>query len=131
MPQLSPYISYKTDEKGNGYLEIALRGFPMLRMSALNKGTAFTREERAAFSLEGLLPPRVTTLDDQVRRVYQGYLKLDTTGLRLQCEHVIQVGNQLVNVHGPGRRRRTDPRGSTPRLPPPVPASSRSPSESP
>ena len=77
MPQLSPYITYKTDDRGNGYLEVALRGFPMLRMSALNKSTAFTREERAAFSLEGLLPPRVTSLEDQARRLYQQYMKLD------------------------------------------------------
>ena len=77
MPQLSPYITYKTDDRDHPYLEVALRGFPMLRMSALNKGTAFTREERAAFSLEGLLPPRVTTLDDQVRRIYQGYMRLE------------------------------------------------------
>ena len=96
MPQLSPYISYKTDEKGNGYLEIALRGFPMLRMSALNKGTAFTREERAAFSLEGLLPPRVTTLDDQVRRVYQGYLKLDDDIEKYQYLRACQERSEVI-----------------------------------
>jgi malate dehydrogenase (oxaloacetate-decarboxylating) len=96
MPQLSPYISYKTDERGNGYLEIALRGFPMLRMSALNKGTAFTREERAAFSLEGLLPPRVTTLDDQVRRVYQGYLKLDDDIEKYQYLRACQERSEVI-----------------------------------
>ena len=36
-----------------------------------NKGTAFTREERAAFGLEGLLPDAVSTLEQQVRRVYR------------------------------------------------------------
>ncbi|MGD8557122.1 MAG: NAD-dependent malic enzyme [Chromatiales bacterium] len=96
MQQLSPYISYKTDERGNGYLEIALRGFPMLRMSALNKGTAFTREERAAFSLEGLLPPRVTTLDDQVRRVYQGYLKLDDDIEKYQYLRACQERSEVI-----------------------------------
>ncbi|MEJ2307847.1 MAG: NAD-dependent malic enzyme [Gammaproteobacteria bacterium] len=96
MPQLSPYITYQTDEEGQGYLEVALRGFPMLRMSALNKGTAFTREERAAFSLEGLLPPRVTTLDDQVRRVYQGYLKLDDDIDRYQYLRACQERSEVV-----------------------------------
>ena len=96
MPQLSPYIAFRTDERGNGYLEVALRGFPMLRMSALNKGTAFTREERAAFSLEGLLPPRVTTLDDQVRRVYQGYLKLDDDIEKYQYLRACQERSEVI-----------------------------------
>ena len=96
MPQLSPYIAFRTDDRGNGYLEVALRGFPMLRMSALNKGTAFTREERAAFSLEGLLPPRVTTLDDQVRRVYQGYLKLDDDIEKYQYLRACQERSEVI-----------------------------------
>ena len=40
----------------------------MLANSLLNKGTAFTEEERDALHLRGLLPPRVFTMDDQVGR---------------------------------------------------------------
>jgi malic enzyme len=36
-----------------------------------NKGSAFTREERQAFGLEGLLPSAVNTLEQQARRVYE------------------------------------------------------------
>ena len=49
------------------------RGRALLRDPRLNQGTAFTREARAALGLEGLLPPTVLTLEDQVRRSYEQY----------------------------------------------------------
>jgi malate dehydrogenase (oxaloacetate-decarboxylating) len=39
----------------------------------LNRGTAFTAEERSALGLEGLLPRAVSTLEDQARRSYEQY----------------------------------------------------------
>jgi hypothetical protein len=39
------------------------RGLDLLQDPRLNKGTAFTTEERAALGLEGLLPPRVFTIE--------------------------------------------------------------------
>ena len=39
----------------------------------LNKGTAFTYEERTRWQLHGLLPTRVETLEDQVARAYQAF----------------------------------------------------------
>ena len=39
----------------------------------LNKGTAFTAEERRAFHIEGRLPPRIETLEEQVERQYEQY----------------------------------------------------------
>lgn len=44
------------------------RGAALLTDPLLNKGTAFTERERDALGLRGLLPPRVFTLDEQVRR---------------------------------------------------------------
>jgi malate dehydrogenase (oxaloacetate-decarboxylating) len=41
----------------------------------LNKGTAFTYDERTRFDLHGLLPLQVETLDDQVTRAYQAYVR--------------------------------------------------------
>jgi malate dehydrogenase (oxaloacetate-decarboxylating) len=45
-----------------------LYGFTLLNHPRLNKGTAFTEEERDAFDLHGLLPPHVGTLEEQIRR---------------------------------------------------------------
>ena len=66
MARISPYYTYKHDSDGNGYLEVCLRGVALLRMSATNKGTAFTEKERRALGLEGALPPHVTTLEPHV-----------------------------------------------------------------
>ena len=46
------------------------RGWALLRHPMYSKGSAFTREERRALGLEGLLPDHVTTLDEQARRAY-------------------------------------------------------------
>ena len=39
----------------------------------LNKGTAFTEQERHLLLLEGLLPPHYETLDEQVVRCYEAF----------------------------------------------------------
>ena len=48
-------------------------GAALLREPTLNKGTAFTEEERRALGLEGLLPPHVGSLDTQVIRVMENF----------------------------------------------------------
>jgi malate dehydrogenase (oxaloacetate-decarboxylating) len=45
-----------------------LAGYRLLNDHLLNKGTAFTDDERTEFELHGLLPPTVATLDQQVGR---------------------------------------------------------------
>lgn len=71
--QLSKYFDYKTDKKGNTYLEVYLRGMSLLRISATNKGTAFSEKERIDLGLDGLLPPNVVDLKHQVERLYRSY----------------------------------------------------------
>lgn len=57
-----------------------LKGKEVLSNPFLNKGTAFTKEEREDLGLDGLLPPQVLTLDEQVKRVYEQY-SMRTTDL--------------------------------------------------
>ncbi len=45
-----------------------LTGYDLLNDPRLNKGTAFTDEERTLFALHGLLPPHVFTLEGQIAR---------------------------------------------------------------
>ena len=61
----------------NGERGIPLpRGVDILRDPLLNKGSAFTREERKALGLEGLLPPEVTTQEQQLTRFMESLRRL-------------------------------------------------------
>jgi malate dehydrogenase (oxaloacetate-decarboxylating) len=51
----------------------AQRGRALLENPLLNRGTAFTEEERRDLGLAGLLPPRVETLEEQVVRAYSAF----------------------------------------------------------
>src|SRR5690349_18899980 len=53
------------------------RGLDLLDTPSLNKGTAFTTEERTQFGLHGLLPPHIETLDEQAVRAYAAYQRKD------------------------------------------------------
>ena len=53
--------------------EASLSGAVIIDTPTLNKGTAFTEEERRRLGLQGLLPPHVETLDEQVVRAYEAY----------------------------------------------------------
>jgi malate dehydrogenase (oxaloacetate-decarboxylating)(NADP+) len=48
-------------------------GVALLHEPALNKGTAFTEEERDRLGLRGLLPPRVLARDQQLQKVLESF----------------------------------------------------------
>ena len=61
-----PLVDHETGER---YLPVTKRGYALLHDAFLNKGAAFTRDERRAFGLRGLLPDHIPTLQEQLVRV--------------------------------------------------------------
>lgn len=72
------------------------RGAMLLGIPALNKGTAFTDEERTEYGLHGLLPPHVETLEEQVDRAYEAYRVYDTDLGRHICLRALQDNNEVL-----------------------------------
>jgi malate dehydrogenase (oxaloacetate-decarboxylating)(NADP+) len=54
------------------------RGVELLHDPLLNKGTAFSEDERNALGLRGLLPPRVATQDQQLVRVLENFRRKES-----------------------------------------------------
>lgn len=63
---------------GEEWVETNLTGKLLLNTTQLNKGTAFTEEERRTFKLLGKLPLRVETIEEQVTRAYKQLQSFDT-----------------------------------------------------
>ncbi len=74
IPQLAPIADRR--QKSERSCETRARGLDVLNSPQLNKGTAFTADERDALGLNGLLPSDIGTLESQVRRAYIQYDRL-------------------------------------------------------
>ncbi len=61
-----------------------------------NKGTAFTPEERVDLGLDGLLPPQVNTMDQQLARVYGGFRREPTPIAKYQYLRALQERNEIL-----------------------------------
>src|SRR5258708_16310219 len=73
------------------------RGTDLLNTPLLNKGTAFTKEERTKFGLRGLLPPHVETLDEQVVRAYEAFQRKDNDLERHIYLRALQDTNEVLS----------------------------------
>jgi malate dehydrogenase (oxaloacetate-decarboxylating) len=76
-------------------VSITKRGYDVIRDPLMNKGTAFTPEEREALGLHGLLPAQVNSIEVQVQRVVRSLNNLDSP-----LEKYLRLGTlQNVNEH--------------------------------
>src|SRR5688572_13590620 len=68
---------YRVERRADGgsHVLVSCRGPQLLSHCMYNKSTAFTREERKTFSLEGLLPDAVSTMEMQAHRVYDNIVR--------------------------------------------------------
>jgi malate dehydrogenase (oxaloacetate-decarboxylating) len=73
-----------------------LTGLNLINNPMLNKGTVFTDAERDAFSLHGLLPPHVGTLDEQIARRLKALRALGTNFQRYAFLRELQDTNETL-----------------------------------
>ena len=71
-------------------------GMVLLEHPGLNKGTAFTAEERSRLGLHGLLPPHVESLEEQVVRAYEAYKRKDDDLERHIYLRALQDTNEVL-----------------------------------
>lgn len=74
IPSLAPPTKPRRNE--DDYRATKARGLAVLNSPLLNKGTAFSAEERKTLGLTGLIPPEMGTLRTQVKRAYLQYERL-------------------------------------------------------
>jgi len=84
------------DERGEPTLETTAEGQELLRHPLLNKGTAFTAGEREAFGLDGLLPPAVSSLEQQLGRARAAYEAKPTDLERYIYLRALQDRNEVL-----------------------------------
>jgi len=71
-------------------------GPALLETPLLNKGSAFSREERAAFNLTGLLPPRYESIEEQAARAYMQYSSFEEPINKHIYLRVVQDNNETL-----------------------------------
>lgn len=72
-----------------------LSGNSLLSNSLLNKGTAFSKDERSEFNLQGLIPKKVETLDEQNERISSQLNRFTSN----EAKHVFLRNLQDTNEH--------------------------------
>jgi malate dehydrogenase (oxaloacetate-decarboxylating) len=96
MGRTSRLFDIVRDENGKKVMRVHMSGQVLLRMPIINKGTAFTENERAALGLDGLLPPLVNGLEQQMQRVMLGYHEQPTDLAKYVYLRALQERHELL-----------------------------------
>jgi len=87
----------KEDDNKNILFLTNAMGNDVIRAPLLNKGTAFDEDEREKFGLDGLLPPRILTLEQQLEKIYYRYSKLKISlEITKKCEKLLKSEKDLI-----------------------------------
>lgn len=89
------YLRWK-DTDGRYFRPVSITGSDLLSDQTLNKGTAFTAEERIEFDLVGLLPPEPQAFAEQLARVYEGFLSQESDIKKYTYLRSLQARNETL-----------------------------------
>lgn len=70
-----PFKTIRDEQTGATVIELSVSGQSLLDNSLLNKGSGFTEAERRDLGLLGLLPPHISTMEEQVARNYANFCR--------------------------------------------------------
>ena len=93
---VSQYYDVKRDDQGQRYIDVNVSGLSLLQNPLLNKTTAFTSQERIDLGLEGLIPPHISTLEEQKQRTYVRYLRQGTDLEKHEYLRALQDRNEVL-----------------------------------
>lgn len=83
----------------NKPLYLPYAGHNLLELPLLNKGSAFTAEERSKFNLHGLIPHAIESIEEQSQRSYQQYCAFNDDINRHIYLRNIQDTNETLFYH--------------------------------
>jgi malate dehydrogenase (oxaloacetate-decarboxylating) len=96
MTRLSRYFDLERDPRSAERMAVTLDGAALLRLPLTNKGTSFPQDERIALGLDGLLPPHVTTLDEQIERTYAAFRREASPLRQYTYLRALQERNEIL-----------------------------------
>lgn len=95
-PPVSRYYDVKRDAEGQRYIEVQVTGLALLQNPLLNKTTGFSAAERRELGLEGLIPPHISSFEEQKERTYQRYLDVPNDLAKHEYLRALQDRNEVL-----------------------------------
>jgi len=90
------YFDVQINENNETIIETFIKGSLLLRQEAINKGTAFTEQERHDLNLHGLLPTNINTLEQQLKRVYRSFQRENSPLAKYQYLRSLQDRSEIL-----------------------------------